>query len=71
GKLVGTPRVSFRMLNGLPAILFEDVVSTATRATCYTIHVEVDDAGCIRRLDAVLAPNKLTAISEETMNYEL
>jgi RNA polymerase sigma-70 factor (ECF subfamily) len=62
-KLVAAPRVSFRDLNGLPAILFEDVVSTATRATRYTIHVEVDDAGRICRLDSVLAPDKLTAIN--------
>jgi RNA polymerase sigma-70 factor, ECF subfamily len=62
-KFVGRPRASFRRLNGLPAIFFEDVVSTSTRATCYTIHLEVDDAGRIRRLDSVLAPNKLTALS--------
>ena len=62
-KVVGTPRVSLRMLNGLPSILFEDVVSTATRATRYTIHIEVDDAGRIRKLDAVLAPDKLSAVS--------
>ncbi len=61
-KSVSVPRVSLRVLNGLPAILFEDVVSTSTRATRYTIQIEVDDAGRIRRLDAVLAPNKLTAI---------
>jgi RNA polymerase sigma-70 factor (ECF subfamily) len=62
-KIVGTPRVSFRLLNGLPAILLEDVVSTSTRATRYTIHIEVDDAGRIRRLDSVLAPDKLTALN--------
>ncbi|HKP87450.1 MAG TPA: sigma-70 family RNA polymerase sigma factor [Blastocatellia bacterium] len=61
-KFVGKPRASVRMLNGLPAVLFEDVVSTATRATRYTLHVEVDDSGRIRRLDAVLAPAKLSAI---------
>lgn len=62
-KLVSKPRVSFIMLNGLPALLFDDVVSTSTRATRYTMHIEVDDAGRIRRLDSVLAPDKLTAIS--------
>jgi RNA polymerase sigma-70 factor, ECF subfamily len=62
-KSESRPRVSFRELNGRPAILFEDVNSRATRAARYTIHVEVDDAGRIRRLDAVLAPTKLTAIS--------
>lgn len=61
-KFVGEPRASIRMLNGLPAILFEDVVSTATSATRYTIHIEVDESGRVRRLDSVLAPSKLSAI---------
>ncbi len=61
-KLVRAPRVERRVLNGLPAVVFEDVQSTATRATRYTVHVEVDDAGRIRRLDSVLAPSKLTAV---------
>jgi len=61
-KLNGQPRVEWRVLNGLPAVVFEDVHSTATRATRYTVHVEVDDAGRIRRLDSVLAPSKLTAV---------
>jgi RNA polymerase sigma-70 factor (ECF subfamily) len=61
-KLSGKPRVEWRVLNGLPALVFEDVHSTATRATRYTVHVEVDDAGRIRRLDSVLAPSKLTAV---------
>lgn len=61
-KFAGEPRASLRLLNGLPAILFDDAQSTATRATRYTIHIEVDDAGRIRQLNAVLAPRKLTAI---------
>jgi len=61
-KFAGPPRVSFHRLNGLPAILFEEVQSTATRATRYTLHIEVDGAGRIRKLDSVLAPRKLTAI---------
>ena len=52
----------FRELNGLPAIIFEDVDSTLSRATRYTLQVELDDAGRISRLDSVLAPSKLTAI---------
>src|SRR5438105_1890178 len=52
-KLRREPRVEWRVLNGLPAILFEEVDSTATRATRYTVHIEVDDAGRIRRLDSV------------------
>ena len=61
-KLDGRPRVEERVLNGLPALVFEDVRSTATRATRYTVHIELDDAGRIRRLDSVLAPSKLTAV---------
>lgn len=63
-KFAGQPRLSFHRLNGLPAILFEDVQSTATRATRYTLHIEIDDAGRICKLDAVLAPHKLTAIKQ-------
>ena len=61
-KLRGTPRVVWKELNGLPAVIFEDVDSTATRATRYTVQIELDDAGRIRRLDSVLAPSKLTAV---------
>jgi RNA polymerase sigma-70 factor (ECF subfamily) len=61
-KTVSQPRVSFRDLNGQPAVLVEEVNSRATRATRYTLHIDVDDAGRIRRLDAVLAPSKLTAL---------
>jgi RNA polymerase sigma factor (sigma-70 family) len=61
-KTVSPPRVSFLELNGQPALLFEEVNSRATRASRYTIHIELDDAGRIRRLDAVLAPSKLSAI---------
>jgi RNA polymerase sigma-70 factor (ECF subfamily) len=61
-KVVSPPRASFLVLNGQPAILLEDVNSRATRATRYTVHIEVDEAGRIRKLDAVLAPRKLTAI---------
>jgi RNA polymerase sigma factor (sigma-70 family) len=61
-KVASPPRVSFLALNGRPAAVLEQVNSRATRARRYTVHVEVDDAGRIRKLDAVLAPSKLTAI---------
>jgi len=61
-KAVFEPRFAVRMFNGLPAILVEDFRSTATAATRYTIHFEVDDEGRIRGLHAVLAPRKLSAI---------
>lgn len=61
-KLKGKPRPVWRVLNGLPAIVFEGVASTATRATRYTVQIELDDAGRICRLDSVLAPSKLTGV---------
>ena len=59
-KSIAEPQFAFRMLNGLPAVLVEDVRST--NALRYTIHIEVDDAGRISCLHAVLAPRKLSAI---------
>jgi RNA polymerase sigma-70 factor (ECF subfamily) len=61
-KLRSQPRMSFCVLNGLPAILVENVESTLTRATRYTIQIALDEAGRICRLDSVLAPSKLSAI---------
>ena len=51
-----------RVLNSLPAVLVDDLRSVTTNATRYTIHIEVDDAGRISCLHAVLAPRKLSAI---------
>lgn len=56
------PQFSIQMLNGLASIVVEDVRSITTTATRYTIHVNVDDAGRIRDLYAVLAPSKLSAV---------
>jgi hypothetical protein len=50
------------MLNGLPSISIEDLRSSGTAATRYTVHMDVDDAGRIRNLYAVLAPRKLSAV---------
>jgi len=61
-KLRSAPRASLRNFNGLSAILFEDVDSQSTAATRYTVHVEVDRDGKIRKLDTVLAPDKLSAV---------
>jgi RNA polymerase sigma-70 factor (ECF subfamily) len=62
-KSLREPRFVVRMLNGLPAILIEDVRSTTNAATRYTIHVEIDDRGRIHALRSVLAPGKLSAIN--------
>lgn len=61
-KSIAEPHVEVRVLNGLPAMLVEDVRSITTAATRYTIHIEVGDDGRIRGLHAVVAPGKLTAV---------
>src|SRR4029434_9785843 len=61
-KSSGEPRFSFRLLNSLPALLVGDVRSITTNATRYTLHFEVDDAGRISGLHAVLTPRKLSAL---------
>ncbi len=62
-KSLVEPSFAVRMLNHLPAILVEDRPTTARTASRYTIHFEVDDQGRICCLHAVLAPNKLSAIT--------
>ncbi|HSB08430.1 MAG TPA: sigma-70 family RNA polymerase sigma factor [Blastocatellia bacterium] len=61
-KSLVEPRFSLRSLNGLPALVVTDVQRGPGAATRYTIHFEVDDAGRIRGLLAVLAPSKLSAL---------
>lgn len=61
-KAQGEPRFGIQMLNGLPSVLIEDLRSSTTAATRYTLHVDVDAAGRIRSLYAVLAPEKLSAV---------
>lgn len=61
-KVLDEPRFTIQMLNGLPSISIEDLHSSGTAATRYTVQVDVDDAGRIRRLYAVLAPGKLSAV---------
>jgi RNA polymerase sigma factor (sigma-70 family) len=61
-KVLVEPRFTIQMLNGLPSISIEDLHSSGTAATRYTVHVDVDDAGRIRNLYAVLAPGKLSAV---------
>jgi RNA polymerase sigma-70 factor (ECF subfamily) len=62
-KSASEPRFVLRSLNGLPAVLVEDPNSTTTNATRYTLHIEVDDAGRINGLHAVMVPRKLTALN--------
>ena len=65
------PKVSFRLLNGWPAMSVE--VEEQDRrpgvASRFTMHFEVDISGRIRRLDTVAAPSKLSALpGEESAN---
>ena len=61
-KSLVEPRFAVRMLNGLPAILVEDLPTTPTAASHYTLHFDVNDEGRISGLYAVVAPSKLSAI---------
>jgi len=65
------PKVSFRLLNGWPAMSVE--VEEQDRrpgvASRFTMHFEIDISGRIRRLDTVAAPSKLSALpGEESAN---
>jgi RNA polymerase sigma-70 factor (ECF subfamily) len=60
------PRVTMTLLNGLPALLVE--IEEQDRrpgvAPKFTIHFEVDSQGRIRRLNTVVAPSKLSSLSQ-------
>lgn len=65
-KRLNNVDITFRDLNGFPAVLFETAVVHSRSAPRFTVHCEVDHAGRIRRIDTVLAPNKLTALAART-----
>ena len=58
----GSLQLSFRLLNGLPAVLVERAGAGPKEAARYTVHCEVDSAGRIKQLLFVLAPSKLSAV---------
>ena len=62
-KISATQRFSFTTLNGLPAVVVENIHNLDGIARRFTIHCEVDEAGCIQELDIVLAPRKLIAVN--------
>ena len=62
-KSLVEPRFEIRSLNGLPAIVVEDVYRSSKLANCYTIHFNLDQDGRIRGLHTVLAPRKLSAVN--------
>ena len=61
-KINFSPRISFRSLNGMPALFVEVPGLEPQYAARYTVHCDVDTSGRIQRLDFVLAPSKLTAM---------
>lgn len=65
-KSLVEPRFEIRSLNGLPAIVVEDVYRGSRVASGYTIHFDVDQDGRIRGLHTVLAPHKLSAMKFQT-----
>ncbi|HYP27043.1 MAG TPA: sigma-70 family RNA polymerase sigma factor [Blastocatellia bacterium] len=58
----GRSRISFRTLNGLPALVVETGLAQAGFASRFTLHFDVDRDGRIRGLFTVLAPRKLSAL---------
>jgi RNA polymerase sigma-70 factor, ECF subfamily len=61
-KIVATQQVRFTTLNGLPAVVVENIHDLQGIATRFTVHCQVDETGRIKELDIVLAPRKLTAV---------
>jgi len=61
-KIGPASAVAFRMLNGLPAIVSEQRHAPPGSATRFVLSCRTDAAGHITRLDAVVAPSKLTAV---------
>jgi RNA polymerase sigma-70 factor (ECF subfamily) len=58
------PKILPMSLNGLPAILveFDSAHSKPGVAVRFTIQLDVDEAGLIKRFNVVVAPTKLTAV---------
>jgi RNA polymerase sigma-70 factor (ECF subfamily) len=61
-KAQAATNVSFRVLNGSPAVIVDYIGSGDRAATRFTLHCETDEAARISRLHFVLAPSKLTAV---------
>jgi RNA polymerase sigma factor (sigma-70 family) len=63
-KLPGQPQVTLLEVNGVPGLLMEYTPLGPGYASRFIVHCEVDEAGRIRALHAVVAPKKLTAIEQ-------
>ncbi|MBX7220776.1 MAG: sigma-70 family RNA polymerase sigma factor [Blastocatellia bacterium] len=61
-KQTSPPRVSFRMINGLPALLVERDDGKPKFAKRFVIQCEVNPQGQIHQINTFLAPSKLKAI---------
>ena len=55
-------RASFRVLNGLPAVVFERSAMKVGHASRLTLQCEIDDAGRLKQLNYVLSPSKLSTL---------
>jgi len=55
-------QVGFQVLNGLPAIVIQGIEAEPGRADRFTMHIDVDGSGRIRKLLTVLAPSKLKMV---------
>jgi RNA polymerase sigma-70 factor (ECF subfamily) len=58
----GGTRIEIRIVNGLPAALVAVLRPVRRQAPYSLLRCELDDAGSIARIDAVLAPRKLRAL---------
>lgn len=59
----GSSEFTFCELNNAPSLLIERTVERPGHATRFTIQLEINKEGLISRLNFVLAPKKLTALS--------
>jgi RNA polymerase sigma factor (sigma-70 family) len=55
--------VEYRQINGEPALLFEVPATPLRTARRFVMRVEIDDAGCIRELQLVMATRKLAGVT--------
>lgn len=60
--------ISLRSLNGLPALVAEFPDAPPGVASLFTLHLEVDSEGKIRRVDTVVAPDKLQALHPQKID---
>jgi RNA polymerase sigma-70 factor (ECF subfamily) len=62
GRRSGGASLAPRLVNGLPAVLIEFASSERRQAPCLLLRCELDGAGRIREVHALLGPRKLAAL---------